>query len=269
MTITVAAHKGGVGKTTTALALASAFSLEGWRTLLVDLDPQGHATMGLDVPEGGPTVRDLLADSACPLEEVTVALRANLSIVPSDIRLERAVQWLYGRPRRDQILASALAKGPRYEAVILDCPPSLGPLTEGALVAADLVLVPCRLEARAVDGLVDLLELLSLLRGEAFDGWRLLLTQIDVRCRVTNEAMRAALRRWASRICSQEIPRSEALNQAQIARQDIFTFAPMSAGAVAYRGLCEEVRRGKYGSTTVAARLRAGRSAATEGRAVE
>ncbi len=261
-TVAIAGHKGGIGKTTTAMALASALARgRSEPVLLVDLDPQGHSTLGLGLDVDDEhlrrrTVRELFLDGAAlPLtavEHQTAVL--GLSIVPATIGLEAAAQVLYGRTMRHAVLREALeAATGRYTWVILDCPPSLGPLVENALTAADLVIVPCRMEARATDGLADLVEKLKRLRGHTFDSWRILRTMVDSHNKVANAAIESALHanyeRW---LLSTVIPKAEALNKAQIARLDIFSFDEASAGARAYVALAAEVQSWQ-GNTTARA----------------
>jgi len=247
-TISVATHKGGTGKTVTAMALASAFARVGKRILLVDLDPQGHSTLGLgiELSDNEPTLRDLLTETTTPIAKVirTTHLEG-LHLVPSNIRLERAAQVLYARPRREEVLRRALQPIARqYDYAIIDCPPSLSVLTESALAAADLILVPCQMEARAPDGLVDLLEVIGLIKGEKCSNWRILFTKVDSRRTVTNEAIRGALAAWQDKMLKTEVPQSEPLNQAQIQRTDIFTFDPKCKGATAYEALAQELMNG-------------------------
>lgn len=243
--VTVAAHKGGVGKTVTAMALASAYARTGAPTLLVDLDPQGHSTLGLgvDLDDRALTVRDAFIDP--PVESaraIVGCMVPQLSVLPATIALERVTQWLYMRPRRETVLETALRPlRSVFRWVVVDCPPSLGALTEAGVHAADLVVVPCRMEARASDGLVDLLELVTLIKGEGFDAWRILQTQIDRRKSTTNAAVEAALAPWASHRLEATIPQSEPLNQAQIARVDVFSFDPKCSGAIAYQALSVEI----------------------------
>lgn len=244
-TIAIATHKGGAGKTVTAMALGAGLARAGTQTLLVDLDPQGHCTLGLGVElgEGDPTLRDFFREPPLPLSRLIRETGvAGLAIVPSDIRLARVAQSLYLRPKREGLLARGLreAQGP-YPFVLLDCPPSLSALTEAAIAAADLVVIPCQLEARAADGLVDLLEVIGLLKGEGFDRWGILLTRVDSRKSITNQAVRAALAPWEEKIFKTSIPQSEPLNQAQIERTDIFDFEPKSKGALAYAAFTQEI----------------------------
>ena len=247
--IAVATHKGGTGKTVTSMALSAALARAGRRTLLIDLDPQGHSTVGLGVElqETDATLRDAFSESATPLQAIRKNTHlTNLHIVPSDIRLERTTHHMYTRPKREELLKKALEPVlADYDFVVLDCPPSLGPLTETAIAAASFVVIPCQMEARAADGLVDVLELISLIKGEGFDDWRILITKFDQRKSVTNEAVLAGLAGWHNKTFATRVPQSESLNQAQIQRTDIFTFDPKSSGAVAYEALAQEIQ--KYG----------------------
>lgn len=244
-TITIATHKGGTGKTVTAMALAAGLARAGKKTLLIDLDPQAHSTIGLgvDIPNGDPTLREVFSDPQAPIGRIIRKTHLELlQIAPSHIRLERLAQSLYARPKREELLKRALRDVQvGYDFIVIDCPPSLGVLTETGIAAADLVLIPSQMEARAADGVVDLLELIAVLKGDGWDNWRILLTKVDSRKSVTNEAVMAALSRWQQKILKTSIPQSEPLNQAQIERTDVFTYDPDSKGAVAYQALTEEI----------------------------
>jgi len=249
--LALCAHKGGVGKTTTAMALSAALARAGDRVLLVDLDPQGHSTMGLglDVDDDdvrARTVRELLADDPRPLESVEHQTGVpNLTLVPATIPLERTAQWLVTAPARDRRLQRGLAAAAgRYAWVVIDCPPSLGALTENALIAADAVLVPCRMEARATDGVKGLLEVLNELRPQwATDqNWRILRNARDVRRRVSNEFAEAMFTKYAGHVLETVIPQCDELNKAQFAGVDIFTYDASCSGAVAYTRLAADVR---------------------------
>lgn len=246
-TIAIATHKGGTGKTVTAMALGAAFARAGQTSLLVDLDPQGHATLGLGVEleEGALTMHAFLSEPPVGLSRIIRPTHLpGLHIVLANIRLARVAPTLYMRPKREELLRRGLQSlTAQYTYIVIDCPPALGALTEAALAAADLVIIPCQLEARAADGLVDLLEVVSLLKGEEFDAWRILLTTVDNRKTTTNQAVLAALAPWATKRWTTTIPQSEPLNQAQIERTDIFSFEPKSTGARAYAALAQEIMR--------------------------
>jgi chromosome partitioning protein len=242
-TISIATHKGGTGKTVTAMALSSALARAGVKTLLVDLDPQGHSTigLGLEITDGAPTVRDIFTEAGTPISKIIKPTHLEfLDVLPSNIRLERAAHLIYTRPKREEVLRKALQPVMGlYGYIVIDCPPSLGPLIEGAIAAADIIVIPCQMEARAADGLVDLLEVVHIIKGDNFDRWRILLTRVDNRRTVTNEVILEALAPWKDKVFKTTIPQSEPLNQAQIQRTDIFTYDSKSKGALAYQSLIE------------------------------
>ena len=245
-TISIATHKGGTGKTVTAMGLSSALTrAKGKKTLLVDLDPQGHSTLGLGVElnDSEPMLRELFEQRPLPIDQVIKKTHLKgLDVVPSNIRLERFAHMLYTRPKREEILKRALRPvSNKYDFIVVDCPPSLGALTEAGIAAADLMLIPCQMEARAADGLADLLEVIGIIKGESFSAWRILLTKVDTRKTITNQAVMETLSPWQDKILKTSIPQSEPLNQAQIERTDIFNFEPKSKGALAYEALTEEI----------------------------
>lgn len=245
--ICTATHKGGTGKTVTSMCIAAALAQSKTRTLLIDLDPQGHSTIGLgvDLGENDPTVKDIFSQSSISVSKVVRRTHLDkLDILPSNIALEKATYFLYMKPRREELLRKALQPIlDEYKYIVIDCPPSLGVLTETAISASDLILVPCQMEARAGDGLVDLLEVVHVIKGEEFQNWKIVLTKFDNRKSVTNQAIMGALSSWKDHILKSSIPQSEPLNQAQIERTDIFTFDSKSKGALAYQALKDEVLR--------------------------
>jgi chromosome partitioning protein len=244
-TLAICTHKGGTGKTVTALALAAGLADTGRRCLLIDLDPQAHSTIGIGLDAIEPTLKDFFerhpalsfGDVVRPAPAI-----ANLYVAPSDLRLAWTAEGLSGRPKKEELLKRSLRDFQAdYDWIVIDTPPSLGVLTQNALVAADTVLIPTSLEARAANAVADLLELLQVLKGDAFDAFRILLTRMDARRRRTNNAVRLALGQWEDKTLATVIPQSEPLNQAQMARTDIFRFAPDSPGAAAYRNLIYEL----------------------------
>jgi chromosome partitioning protein len=246
-TIAIATHKGGTGKTVTAMALGAAIARARQRCLLIDLDPQGHSTLGLGVEldDTAPTLREFFHEPPQPLHRLIRETHVTgFDIVPSNIRLARVAQALYMRPKREELLKRGLHPlREQYAFIVLDCAPALGALTEAAIAAADLIVIPCQMEARAADGLVDLLEIISVIKGEDFDDWRILLTRVDTRKTTTNQAVMASLAPWEHKIFKTTIPQAESLNQAQIARTDIYTFEPKSRGALAYKAFAMEIMR--------------------------
>jgi chromosome partitioning protein len=245
-TIAICTHKGGTGKTVTALALSAGLSQAGQRCLLIDLDPQGHSTIGLGLDVEGPTLRDFFErHPALPLDEVIhrAPQHERLFVAVSDLRLAWTAEGLSARPRKEELLMRSLRRLPDdFDWILIDTPPSLGVLTQNAVAASDFVLIPAQAEARAPNAIADLLELVHVIKGESFDRYGVLLTRVDGRRTRTNSAVREALEAWQDKLLKTVIPQSEPLNQAQMARQDIFRFDPKCAGASAYRSLISELQ---------------------------
>lgn len=249
--IAIATHKGGAGKTVTAINLGAGLAREGKRTLIVDLDPQGHCSLGLglEIAKDDLTLRDFFMEPGTfhlkrVIKETAVE---NLSVAPSTIRLAPVARTLYGRPKREEILKRGLAPIEKdFDFFLLDCPPTLGVLTECGITAAHSVIIPCKMEARAADGLVDLLDIIATLKGEGFEKYKILINQFDTRKSVTNEVVMTQLGPWKEHFLSTIVPYNESLNQAQMAGNEIFTFDPKSKGATAYQELAKEIL--KYGN---------------------
>jgi chromosome partitioning protein len=247
-TIAIATHKGGTGKTVTAMALGAGLARARKKTLLVDLDPQGHCSIGLGVEldEKELTLRDFFGEpTAFPLKKVIRPTHLpSLFIAPTTIRLAPVSQSLYMRTKREEILKKGLTplQG-EFDYILIDSPPTLGVLTESGIEASDFIIVPCRMDARAADGLVDLLDVIFTLKGEDFANYRILITQYDSRKSVTNEAVMTQLSPWKDKFFKTFIPQSEQLNQAQMERTDVFSFDAKGKGALAYEELTKEIMK--------------------------
>jgi chromosome partitioning protein len=238
-------HKGGTGKTTSSINLAAKLGRDGHRTLLIDMDPQGHATLGvgLDLAYDEPNIADVLTDRGVPLGEIIRPTDIpNLMIAPSNIRLASVAESLYAKMRREERLQKNLtAFQEPFEWVVIDCPPALGILTANALEASEIILIPCQMGARALDGLGDLLDVVRVLKEEDFTDWWIVLTMFDPRKKVTQEIFETLLTPYRDKVLHTQIFATEALNQAQMARQDIFTFDPKGRGTRDYEALAQEV----------------------------
>jgi chromosome partitioning protein len=245
MVLTITNTKGGVGKTTTAVNLAVGFADRNRRTLLIDLDPEAHATRCFFEEETERDVGDLIMDRPSQAGRSVATTRyPNLDIVPATARLTTTAELLSSRIRREERLARALAPlQEEYREIVLDCPPTLGILTYNAVIAADLILVPVQPSVGAVNGLDALLEAARELRDEDDIPYRVVITMFDLRTTRTNALFEELLVGYRRRLLRTVISRNESLNQANLAREPVSQYAPYSRGAQEYRTLREEILR--------------------------
>ncbi|MCB9366111.1 MAG: ParA family protein [Calditrichaeota bacterium] len=240
-TIAIANQKGGVGKTTTAVHLAAGMALEGFPTLLVDLDPQANATAGLGVkPEESQIgVYDVLINETPAKEAVRATNVAGLSILPADTRLHGAEIELVSKLARERILAEALdgLKG-QFQFVILDTPPSLGLLTLNGMASADTIIVPMQCEYYALEGLAQLMKSVNLVKrhlNPKIEIEGILLTMYDGRLNLTKQVADEITGVFEKRVYKTMILRNVRLSEAPSFGQTVYTYDPMSRGAQNYR----------------------------------
>lgn len=246
-TIACANQKGGVGKTTTVVNLASYLALAGDRVLVVDLDPQGNATSALGIDRSRDrSVYDAVIDDV-QLDELAVDTQVErLTLVPSSIALAGAEVELTPIEQRERRLAALVDPlRDRYDYILIDCPPSLGLLTINALTAADSTLIPIQCEYFALEGLGQLLATIRLITDHLNPRLHIkgaVLTMFDSRTRLSSEVGVEVRRHLGERVYDTVIPRSVRLSEAPSHGLPIHLFAPGSRGANAYRDLASEVR---------------------------
>jgi chromosome partitioning protein len=248
--LAVANQKGGVGKTTTAVNLGACLAELGYPTLIVDLDPQGNASTGLDVQIRTLTTSmyDVIMQEL-PLEDciVTTAI-TNLYVAPASLDLAGAEIELVPAFSRELRLRRAIeAVLDRFDFVLIDCPPSLGLLTVNALAAAAEVLVPIQCEYYALEGVGQLLRNVELVRrslNPALELSTIVCVMYDARTKLADAVVSEVREHFGDKVCKTVVPRTVRLSEAPSFGQPIITFDPSSRGALAYRELAKEVSGG-------------------------
>lgn len=257
--ITVSNQKGGVGKTTTTVNLASALARRGANVLVIDLDPQGNASTALGVPHR-PEVTSvydvLLGDSSLEEALQTSSDHENLLCVPSTINLAGAEIELVSLVAREQRLRTALhtflqESEREYHYVFIDCPPSLGLLTVNAFVAADEVLIPIQCEYYALEGLSQLLSNIQLIQKHLNQSLRvstILLTMYDSRTNLAQEVAGEVRAHFPNEVLNAVVPRSVRVSEAPSYGQTVHAYDGASIGALAYLEAAAEMAERGSGS---------------------
>ncbi len=263
----LANQKGGVGKTTTAVNVGACLAECGQRVLVVDIDPQANATssLGIDKRTVPLSTYDLLVREVPLARIVQLTGRVRLDLVPASPSLAGATVELISLPRREYrlqqmlvglskgegpVLSGSEGPGERYDYVLIDCPPSLGILTVNGLTAAtDGVIIPVQCEYLALEGLSQLMRAIELVRRAINPRLRLrglVMTMYDGRTTLSRQVIEEVRRHFSRMVFNTIIPRSVRLSEAPSYGEPIISYAPRSAGALAYAALTQELLVGDH-----------------------
>lgn len=244
--LAVANQKGGVGKTTTSVNLATALSAIGQKVLLVDLDPQGNASTGLGIKRAGIkySTYDVIFEDAKVSETAQKTRVPNLDVLPSSIHLSGAEVELVNAERREFRLQEALCVPMEYDYVIIDCPPSLSLLTLNALIAADSVIVPLQCEFFALEGLSHLVKTIERVQkhfNEGLDIHGVVLTMYDKRNKLSAQVAQDVRKYFGNKVYKTVIPRNVRLSEAPSFGLPAIIYDMKCSGARAYISLAKEI----------------------------
>jgi len=237
--------KGGVGKTTTCVNLSAYLVESGKRVLIVDLDPQGNASIGLGItPRKTKTIYNLLCEDCELSEAIQLTAIKGLEIIPADVDLAGAEEELVRMPGRERILKKILDKArPSYDYICVDCPPSLGLLPVNALTAADALIIPIQCEFYAMEGIAQLMYTIKLIKKHLnpnlnIDG---VLLTMENRGNLTEQVSAEILKYFGKIVFKTRIPRNIRLAEAPSHGKPINIYDRRCAGAIAYSNLCKEL----------------------------
>jgi len=237
--------KGGVGKTTTCVNLSAYLVESGKRVLIVDLDPQGNASIGLGItPRKTKTIYNLMCEDCELSEAIQLTALKGLEIIPADVDLAGAEEELVRMPGRERILKNILEKArSSYDYICIDCPPSLGLLPVNALTAADALIIPIQCEFYAMEGIAQLMYTVKLIKKHlnpdlTIDG---VLLTMENRGNLTEQVAAEILKYFGKIVFKTRIPRNIRLAEAPSHGKPINIYDRRCIGAIAYSNLCKEL----------------------------
>lgn len=245
--ISLVNQKGGVGKTTSSVNLASALSLRNYKTLIIDMDPQGNASRALDSLSGHPTIYQALCDKVSIKETIQTTNLNNLFLISSDSHLSGFSMEIFHRDSWEFFLKTRLEDlEEEFDYIFIDCPPSLGPLTINVLTASHRFIVPLQCEYYALEGLSQLIHTIRRVKsrlnpGLEFQG--ILLTMFDSRNRLSKQIENEVREHFEDKVFQTIVPRNIRLSEAPGFGKSIFQYDPKSQGARSYYDLSAEFEK--------------------------
>ena len=248
--IAVANQKGGVGKTTTTVNLGACLAEQGYRTLIIDLDPQGNASSGLGVANWGleTSMYHVIIHEAALENCIEPSSVKNLFVAPASLELAGAeIELVPALGREGRLRKAIQAVLDDYDFVLIDCPPSLGLLTVNGLTAANEVLVPVQCEYYALEGLGQLLRNVDLVKrslNPELEVSTIVCVMYDSRTKLADQVVQDVRQHFGDKVCKTVVPRNVRLSEAPSYGQPIIVFDPNSRGATAYRNVAKEVSGG-------------------------